>query len=73
MDGFEPRVQTTVMFPPAVGSAFVLVTTGSYALAESLQVLTTVTVMDSGAEAEPAMVDRVGPSVIAITIKKKTN
>ena len=71
MDGFDPRVQTTVMFAPAVRSA--LVTTGSYALAESLQVLTTVTVMDSGAEAEPAIVDRVGPSVIAITIKKKTN
>jgi hypothetical protein len=73
MDGFDPRVQTTVMFAPAVRSAFALVTTGSYALAESLQVLTTVTVMDSGAETEPAMVDRVGPSVIAITIKKKTN
>ena len=50
-----------------------LVATGSYGLAESLQVLTTVTVMDSGAEAEPATVDRVGPSVIAITIEKKTN
>ena len=73
MDGFDPLVQTTVMFAPAVGAVLAFVTTGSYALAESLQVLTTVTVMDSGAEAEPATVDRVDPSVIAISIKKKTN
>jgi hypothetical protein len=29
--------------------------------------------MESGLEAEPAMVDRVGPNVASITIKKKTN
>jgi hypothetical protein len=49
------------------------VTTGSYAFAESLQAFSTVTVMESGLEAEPAMVDRVGPNVASITIKKKMN
>jgi hypothetical protein len=78
IDGFDPRVQTTIMFGPAVRSTLALVAIGSLsldasALAESLQVLITVAVIDSGAEAEPAMVGRGDPSVIAITIKKKMN
>jgi hypothetical protein len=73
MNGFDAPVQTTVTFALAVRSAFALVTTGSYAFAESLQVFSTVTVMESGLAAEPAMVDRVGPNVASITIKKKMN
>jgi hypothetical protein len=78
IDGFDPRVQPTVMFAPAVRSVLAFVTTGpsllnASELAESLQLLTTVAVIDSGAEAEPATVDRVDPNMAAISIRTKMN
>jgi hypothetical protein len=78
MDGFDPRVQTTAMLASAVRSALAFGTVepsllNTSGLAESLQVLITVAVIDSGAEAEPAMVDRGDPNMAAINVRTEAN
>lgn len=76
IDEIDPFVQATEMFVPAITSTLALATIGSLfpdpiGVFERLQLLTTVAVKNSGAEAEPASVDAVAPSIAAISIKKK--